>query len=76
MATLLTTNPQLLRELDALKVELILPVDQCYLTTLQVTSPVVDRIGEHHNHDSKLMKFAKQVKEGKGQDFSLKNRVL
>jgi len=36
----------------------------------------VDRIKERWKEDPKLLKFCKRVEEGKGQEFSLKNKVL
>jgi len=44
VASLLTTNQSLLREPDALQIDVILPIGQSQLPTLQVTTPVVDRI--------------------------------
>ena len=41
VASLLTVNQHLLRELDALQVEVILPADQCQFVVVQVTSPMV-----------------------------------
>jgi len=76
VASLLTTNSQLLRELEALSVEVVLPADQYQLAALKVTSPVVDKIKECQKDDPKLMKFLKKAKEGKCQDFLLKDGVL
>ena len=66
IASLLATNLQLLRELDDLLVEVILPAYQCQLAALHVTSPIVDKIKKHQKDDPKLMKFSKKVEEGKG----------
>jgi len=76
VASLLTANQHLLRELDALQVEVILLADLCQLAALQVTSHVVDRIKECQKDDLNLEKLVKKVEEGKGQDFSLRDRVL
>ena len=70
MASLLTTNKSLLGELDALQIEVILHGDWSHLTALQVTSPLVKRIGEYQKEDSKLAKISKKLKEGKGQELS------
>jgi len=66
VASLLTTNLYLLRELDALQIGVVLPADLCQLSPLQLTSPVVDRIKECQKEYPELMKFLKKVEEGKG----------
>ena len=76
IASLLTNNQQLLRELDILQVQVILPADPCQLATLQLTSPVVDRIKERQKDDPELEKLAKKAEEGRGQDFSVKDGAL
>jgi len=76
VASLLTTNQNLLREPYALQIKVILSVDQCQLAALQVTSLVVDRFNERQKEDPKLMKLSKKVEEGKGQDVSLTKGVL
>ena len=65
VASLLTTNQHLLREL-ALQIDVILSASQSKLAALQVTSPVVARIKERQKDDLKLVKFSKKVEEGKG----------
>ena len=64
VALLLTTNQNLLRELDALQIEVILPVDQSQFAALQVTSLVVDAIKECQKEDLELMKLSMKVEEG------------
>jgi len=44
ITSLLTTEKRLLRELDALQIEVILPGDWSHLAELQLTSPFVERI--------------------------------
>jgi len=46
VATLVTVNPYLLKELERLQVEMILPGDQANLAALQITSSIVDKIKE------------------------------
>jgi len=65
-----------LRELDALQIEIILLTAQSQLATLQVTSPLIERIKEQKKEDPELVKLSKRAKEGKGKEFSLKNGVL
>jgi len=76
LASMLTTNKSLLKELDALQIEVILPGDRSQLAVLQLTSSLVERIKEHQKEDPELAKTSKKVEEGKGQEFSLKNGVL
>jgi len=76
VASLLTTNQSLLRKLEALQIDVILPTSQIQLAVLQVTSPVAYRIRERQKDDTELVKFSKREEEGKGQDFSLRSGVL
>jgi len=46
MASLLTRNPYLLKELEQLQVEISLPSEQAHLAALHVTSTIVDKIKE------------------------------
>ena len=43
MASLLTHNPYLLKELEQLQIEVFLPGEQVHLAALQVTSTIVNR---------------------------------
>jgi len=76
VASLLTTNQKLLRELDVLPIEVILPAKESHLATVQVTSPMVDRIKECQKGEPKLMKLSKRVDEVMGPEFSLRKGVL
>jgi len=76
VASLLTTNQNLLRELDALQTEGTLPTHHSQLVALQITSPLVEIIKERKKEGPELMKLSKRVEERKGQEFSLKNKVL
>jgi len=44
IASLVTTNPYLLKELERFQVEIILPSQQPHLAALQITSSLVERI--------------------------------
>ena len=46
IASLLTHNPYLLKELEQVQTEVFLPGEQAHLTALQVTSTIVDKIKE------------------------------
>ena len=47
VGSLLTTNPQLLRELETLQIKVILPGERSQLAALHITSSMVDNIKEH-----------------------------
>ena len=55
IASVLTTNSHLLREL---------PTKRAQLTTLQVTSPLVGKIKDCQNSDPKFWKLMKKIEEG------------
>jgi len=76
MTSLLTTERRLLRELDALQIEIVLPGDQSYMAALQVTSPLVEKIKLQQNEDPELMKIQKGVEEERNKDFTLREDVL
>jgi len=44
IASLLTDESYLLRELEKLQIEIVLPGEQTHLAALQVTSAIVDKI--------------------------------
>jgi len=64
VASLFTTNPYLLKELERLQVEVILPSEQTHLVALQIASSIVDKIKEGQQDDPKLVKIIKKVEEG------------
>jgi len=63
IASPLTTNSQLLRELDALQIVIVLPTERAQLTALHVMSPIVDRMKDCQKNDPKLKKLIKKVEE-------------
>jgi len=46
VASLVTIDSYLLKELKGLQIEIILPNEQVHLATLQITSSIVDKIKE------------------------------
>jgi len=76
VASLPTTKQNMLREVDALWIDVVLPTDQSQLTALQITLPLVERIKERQKENVELVKLFKRVDEGKVQEFSLKNALL
>ena len=63
---MLTTNQNLLKELDALQIEVILPTEESLLTAPQVTLPLVKRVTEHQKEDPELVEISRKLEEGKG----------
>ena len=47
VASILTTNPHLLKEIESLRVEIVSALDQAHLAPLQVTTSIVDEIKKH-----------------------------
>ena len=47
VACLLTQEKRLLKELDMLQIEVVLPGNQSYLAVLQISSPLVEQIKQH-----------------------------
>ena len=76
IVSLVTTNLYLLKELEKLQIEIVLPSQQIHLTALQITSSIVERIKEGQQDDLELRKMIKKVKEGPIQDFTIKDGVL
>ena len=64
VASILTTNPHLLKEIESLQVEIVSTHEQVHLAALQVTSSIVDKIKKHQQDDPELVKLIKKVEEG------------
>jgi len=76
IASLVTTNLYLLKELEKPHIEIVLPSQQIHLAALQITSSVVQMIKEGQQDDLELRKMIKKVEEGPIQDFTIKDGVL
>ena len=61
---LASIDPYLLKELEKLQIEVILPGDSGSLATLQISSSIVDKIMEGQQKDPELLKLSKKVEEG------------
>jgi len=72
----LTWDPHLLRELERLQVQVILPTEPAHLAALQATSTLVEKIKATQESDTELTKIVQRVKEGTVPDFSLSDGVL
>jgi len=64
LAFLASIDPCLLKELEKLQIEVILPRDSASLATLQISSSIVDKIKEGQQKDPELLKLRKKVEEG------------
>ena len=76
LASSLTGDPHLLRELERLQIEFILPTESAHLAALQATSTLVEKIKTTQESGPKLTKIVQRVKEGAVPDFSLSDEVL
>ena len=61
IASLLTNELYLLRELEKFQIEIILPGEKTCLATLQVTSTIVDKIKTSQRDDPELDKIIQKV---------------
>jgi len=76
IASLLTNESYLLRELEKLQIEIVLPGEQTHLAALQVTSAIVDKIKASQQDDPELVKIIRKVEEGTTPDFIVRDGVL
>ena len=76
LAFLASIDPYLLKELEKLRIKVLLSGDSTSLATLQITSSIVDKIKEGQQEDPELLKLSKKVEEGSIQDFTLKEGLL
>ena len=76
LAFLTSIDPFLLRELEKLQIEEILPGDSAGLAALQISSSIVEKIQEGQQKDPELVKLSQKVEEGSTPDFTLKEGVL
>ena len=76
IASLITTNPHQLKELERFRVEIVLPCQQTHLVTLQITSSLVERIKQGQQGDAELRKMMENVEGGFVPDFTTKDGIL
>jgi len=76
IASLVTTNLYLLKELEKLQIEIVLLNQQIHLAALQITSSIVDKIKKGQQDDLELRKMMEKVEEGSAQDFTLNDGIL
>ena len=69
VAYLLTQEVRLLKELDVIQIEVVLPGNQSYLAVLQISQPLVEQIKQRQKDDPELIKISKGVEEGKNKEF-------
>ena len=76
IASLITNDPYLLRELEKLQIEVILPSEQTHLAALQITSVIVDKIKARQQDDPKLAKMIPKAEEGIVPNFTIQEGIL
>ena len=76
IASLVTNEFYLLKELEKLHIEIILPGEQIHLAALQVTSALVDKIQAGQQDDPELVKIIQKVEEGTTPDFIVQSGIL
>jgi len=63
VASMLTSNPYLLKEIESLQMEIVYPHNQAHLAALQITSFIVDEVKKHQRDDPELVKLMSKVEE-------------
>jgi len=76
VASLLSGQPHLLRELEKLQIELNHPTEPICLAALQVTPTLVERINTSQRNDPELAKIMQKAEEGAIPDFSISDGIL
>jgi len=76
LASSLTGDPHLLKELERLQIKFFLPTESAHLAALQATSTLVEKIKTTQESDPELSKIRQRVKDGAVLDFSLSDGVL
>ena len=74
VASLVTTHPYLLKEVERSQVEIVLPSQQPHLGALQITSSLVERIKQGQQDGAELRKMMKKVEKGSVPEFTTKRR--
>jgi len=73
VASLLTDEIFLVKELEKLQVEVIPLGEQIPLASLQVTSTMVDKVKTGQLNDPKCVKIVQKVEEGATANFAVQN---
>ena len=76
VASLLTKEPHLLRDLGKLQIEILLPSERAQLVALQVTSTIIDKIKAGQRDDPEVSKLIQKVKAGNAPEFSYQDGIL
>jgi len=76
VASFLTDEMFLVKELEKLQIEFISPGDQIPLTALQAASTIVEKIKSGQLSDPECVKIKQKVEEGTTADFVIQNRIL
>jgi len=76
VASLLTGQPHLLRDLEKFQIELILPTQLASLAAIGITSALVERMKASQGNDLELVKLMQEVEKGALPDFSVSEGSL
>jgi len=76
VASLLTRQPHLLRDLEESQIELNLPTQSASLAALSLISALVERIKASQGNDPELVKIIQKVEKGTIPDFSISEGIL
>jgi len=76
VASLITCQPHLLRDLEESQMELILPTQTASLAALGITSTLVEKIKVSQGNDPELVKIMQKVEKGAIPDFSVSEGIL
>jgi len=76
VASLLIREPHLLKDLEKLQIEILLPGERPQLAALQVTSTIIDKIKAGQRDDPEVSKLIQKVKAGNAPEFSVQYGIL
>jgi len=76
VASLLTCQPHLLRDLEESQIELIHPTQCTSLAALGIASTLVERIKASQGNDPELVKLMQKIEKGTIPDFSMSEGIL
>ena len=71
LATLLTTQKELLQDIENLELEIVFEGEIAHLATLSIKPTLLDRIKEEQASDQHLLKVREGMKVGKQPDFTI-----
>jgi len=76
VASLLTGQPCLLKDLEKFQIKLILPTQSASLAALGITSALVEKIKASQGNDPEVAKLMQKVEKGTLPDSSISEGIL